>query len=277
MSAFVAAMSAAAVLLGVILVVSGARRREVVPGRPVDRLPATSVRRVAVVAVCLVAGALTWWITGFAIAVVAVPAAALLLPTLLRSHRSGTSLAVLGGLESWTRGLSGLLTVGAGIESAVASSVAAASPAIRPAVADLATRLSARWPTEDALRAFADQVDDATADLIAATLILGAQRRGDGLAAVLDDLAATVADEVRIRRAVEADRARPRTTARIVTGITLAVLGVLTVSGYLAPYGSLLGQLLLATLLALFAGCLVWLRQATTGRPTPRFLTGVAS
>jgi hypothetical protein len=52
---------------------------------------------------------------------------------------------------------------------------------------------------------------------VAATLILGAHRRGPGLAAVLDDLAGTVAEEVRIRRGIEADRAKPRTTARWVT------------------------------------------------------------
>ena len=49
-----------------------------------------------------------------------------------------------------------------------------------PEVTRLVARLRARWDTEDALRAFADELDDATGDLIAANLILGARRRGAG-------------------------------------------------------------------------------------------------
>jgi tight adherence protein B len=73
------------------------------------------------------------------------------------------------------------------------------------------SRLRARWSTEDALRAFADDLDDATGDVVAANLILGARRRGAGLASVLDALAESVAADVRARRR---DRGRPGQTAR---------------------------------------------------------------
>ena len=94
-------------------------------------------------------------------------------------------------------------------------------------------RLRARWYTEEAIRAFADDLDDATGDLIAANLILAARRRGPGLATVLEGLAESVADDVRDRRQIEADRAKPRTTARWVTIITVVVLVVLALSGTL--------------------------------------------
>ena len=93
-------------------------------------------------------------------------------------------------------------------------------------VSALAARLAARWPTETALRAFADDLDDATGDLVVATLILGARRRGPGLARVLTAVADSVAEEVAMRRKVEAERAKPRTTARAVTLITLGVVAV---------------------------------------------------
>ena len=74
------------------------------------------------------------------------------------------------------------------------------------------------------MRAFADELDDPTGDLVAANLILGARRRGAGVASVLEALAESVAADVRARREIEADRAKPRSTARWVTIITVGPL-----------------------------------------------------
>ena len=73
-----------------------------------------------------------------------------------------------------------------------------------------------------------------------------------------------------MRRRVEADRARPRATARAVTVITLLVVGVgLANGGYLAPYSTPLGQLVLVGVTALFVAALAWMR-AMTHCPTAR-------
>ena len=108
-------------------------------------------------------------------------------------------------MEEWTRSLSGVLTAGVGLEQALRRHPAL-HPGSRsaPEVTRLVARLRARWATEDALRAFADELDDATGDLVAANLILGARRRGAGLASVLEGLAESVAADVRARR-----RSRP--------------------------------------------------------------------
>ena len=119
---------------------------------------------------------------------------------------------------------SDVLVVGVGLEQAIAATVRTCP--------SQCSRRSPRcrhgWPhvgpTESALRAFADDLDDATGDLIVATLILGARRRGPGLARVLAAVADSVAEEVAMRRKVEAERAKPRTTARAVTLITLGVV-----------------------------------------------------
>ncbi len=77
-----------------------------------------------------------------------------------------------------------------------------------------------------------------------------------------------MAADVRARRQVEADRAKPRATARWVTLITTGVLVLLAVNGsYVAPYGTPLGQVILLVLLGAYAGVLVWLRSMTA---TPR-------
>jgi len=83
-----------------------------------------------------------------------------------------------------------------------------------------------------------------------------------------------VAEDVRTRRQIEADRAKPRSTARAVTFITLGVLALLALNRtYVEPYTSPLGQALLAVLLSAYVATLLWMRQMTSGRPTPRFLT----
>ena len=76
-------------------------------------------------------------------------------------------------MEEWTRSLSGVLTVGIGLEEALVATLRSAPDPIRPEVTRLVARLRARWSTEEALRMFADDLDDATGDLVAANLILG--------------------------------------------------------------------------------------------------------
>lgn len=93
------------------------------------------------------------------------------------------------------------------------------------------------------------------------------------MAAVLENLAASVSDEVRIRRAVEADQAKIRTASRLVTAITLVMMTALFVSGtYTRPYATPLGQLALVALITAYAGALAWMRRIATGKPPARLI-----
>lgn len=273
-------VAGALVVAGVIGVVLGLRPTEPTPLRPARRRaplrhwPART-RLQALIGVGL--GAAVWLITGWALALVVGPVAVLGLPVLLSAPPAAARIVRLEAMEAWTRSLAGVLTVGAGLEQALVTTLRSTPAPIAAEVKRLVARLRARWDTETALRAFADELDDATGDLIAANLILGARRRGAGLASVLDGLAESVAADVRARRAVEADRAKPRATARWVTLITVTVLGILAMTGsYVAPYKSPLGQLILITLLSAYVATLIWMRRMANGRPLPRFLTSQA-
>jgi Flp pilus assembly protein TadB len=273
----VAALAAVCVLSGGLLMILGLRRRPAPPPRP-----QTSVLRRAwdrrrdtssLLAGGLVAGVIALAITGWPLMLIVVPAAVVGLPLLL-APTGRASVDRLDAMAEWTRSLAGVLTVGLGLEQALVASARSAPAAIRPEVDNLTARLRARWNTETALRAFADELDDATGDLIAAALILGSRRRGAGLAAVLTGLAESVSAEVRVRRQIEIERDRPRTTARWVTLISVGVLGLLVFNGsYLEPYSTPLGQLLLALLLAAYVGALLWMRNVVAGKPLPRLLT----
>ena len=219
------------------------------------------------------AGVIAWLVTGWMLAVIAVPIATVGLPMLLSAGSAASRIQRLEAMEEWTRSLSGVLTVGVGLEQALVATLRSTPAAITPEVTRLVARLRARWVTEDALRAFADELDDSTGDLIAANLILGARRRGAGLSSVLEGLAESVAADVRARRQVEADRAKPRATARWVTLISAGVLVILAVSGsYVAPYKSPFGQVILISLLSAYVSTLVWMKRMAVGRNLPRFL-----
>ena len=212
-----------------------------------------------------------WLVAGVLVAatVVGVP------PLIGTSRLAAARIDRVEAIEEWTRRLADLLRSGVGLDQALVTSAATAPERLRPQVQALAARLLARWSTRDALLALADDIDDAAGDLVVAAMLLAAERRGPGLATALAAAAASVAADVAARRAVEAERAKPRATARAVTLITLGVVAVGALNGeYLAPYREPLGQLVLVLLASGFAGCLWWVRTLTLAPPAPRALVG---
>ncbi|NYI44913.1 Flp pilus assembly protein TadB [Nocardioides aromaticivorans] len=222
-----------------------------------------------------VTGLLVALVTGWVIAIVLVPAAIIGIPMLLTPPPAAASIEKLEALEEWTRSLSGKLTAGQSLRSALIRSLQSTPEPIEREVGLMVSRL---WnntsSTEDVLRAFAEDLSDSTGDVVASQLVLAASGRGQaGLSKALDALAETVAADVRARRQIAADQAKPRTTARTVTVITLVVLGILAFTGdYIEPYGTPLGQVVLAVLLAAYVATLLWMRRMAVAKPLPRLL-----
>lgn len=275
MIALVPALAGALIVAGVIGLVLGLKPS---PARPRRSRPARmkplSQRSRRLLAAGVVGGVLAWLVTGWALALVAVPLAVVGVPVLLSNSGAAAHIDRLEAMEEWTRSLAGVLTVGIGLEQALVATQRSTPAAIRPEVGRLVSRLRSRWDTEDAVRAFADELDDATGDLVAANLILAARRRGAGLAQVLESLAESVSADVRARRQIEADRAKPRATAHWVTIISVGVLVILAISGsYVEPYRSPLGQVILVTLLTMYVATLVWMKRMAIGKPLARFLS----
>lgn len=215
-------------------------------------------------------GFVGWIATGWPALGLGAAGATIGLPIMFTAgSQAQVSIARVEGLEEWTRRLADVLAIGLGLEQAIQTAARTAPPAIATEVSTLAARVAARAPTEQALRDFADDLGDPAADFVVAALILAARRRGPGVAAALTAIAESVGEEVAARRRVEADRAKPRTTARAVTVITLGIIALGLVNrGYTHPYSTALGQAVLAATLGFFAAALWWMHSMTvTVRP----------
>ncbi len=219
----------------------------------------------------VLAGAVTRWPVGALLA----GGAGAMLPD-LASGQTGRRAAVARAeaIAGWAEMLRDTLAGAAGLEQAIIASAPVAPAPIRPQALALAGRLD-RQPLAAALDAFADDLADPTADLVVAALLLSSRTQARRLGELLGALARAARDDATMRLRVEAGRARTRTSARVVVGVTLAMAAGLVVTnrGYLAPYGSAFGQLVLAGVGGLFATAF-WSLGRMARIPGPERLLG---
>jgi Flp pilus assembly protein TadB len=180
------------------------------------------------------------------------------------------------GLATWIEALRDTIAGAVGLEQAIPATAVNAAPSIRPSLNLLVDRLRVREPLPDALMKFARDLDDPSADLVVAALILNSRLRGPGLRDVLSALANSARDELDVRRRVESSRRSTRRSVQVVVGVIVTVAAglVLFNPAYVSPYGTFEGQLVLAGVLALFAGSVFWMRKLSGVEEPERFLIG---
>ena len=168
-------------------------------------------------------------------------------------------------IASWTEMLRDTMAAAAGLEQAIITTAPLVPAPIRPEVQGLLTRLQ-RERLVPALASFGHELADPTADLVVSALTLAASGEASELGDLLASLAAAARDSATMRLKVEAGRARTRTSVRIIVGVTVAMAGLLIVlnRGYLAPFDSATGQLVLLGVFACFGCAMAWL--ASMGR-----------
>jgi len=180
----------------------------------------------------------------------------------------------LEALASWTESLRDTIAGAIGLEQAIPATAASAGVSIRPSLNLLVDRLRIRESLPNALKQFADDLDDPSADIICASLLLNARLRGPGLRDVLTALAVSTREELDMRRRIEASRKSIRRSVRIVLVIVLGMMGGLSILNrqYVKPFDSVLGQMVLIIIVALFGLGLMWLRSLSAPSKTERFL-----
>ncbi|RKS76293.1 Flp pilus assembly protein TadB [Actinomadura pelletieri DSM 43383] len=184
-------------------------------------------------------------------------------------------MARLEGLAAWTESLRDTIAGAVGLEQAIPASQRAAAPALQQPLRNLVDRLHTRVPMPEALRRFADDLDDPSADLVIAALILNARLRGPGLRDMLGALATSARAELDMRRRVEADRRSTRRSVRIVVAVSVGTALALAVfnHSYVEPYDDFLGQLVLCVVVALYGAAFLWLRRLSKYELPGRFLS----
>ncbi len=185
------------------------------------------------------------------------------------------SMARLEALAAWTESLRDTIAGAVGLEQAIPSSLRAVAPVLQPHVRALVDRLHTRVPLADALRSFGDDLDDASADLVVAALILNARLRGPGLRDMLGALSTSARAELDMRRRVEANRRTTRRSVQIVVGVSVGTALLLAVfnRSYVQMYDTFIGQMVLAVVVGLFACGFVWLRRLARYDLPERFLS----
>jgi len=281
MRTVVALLAGAGFGLGLLLVASGWRRR--LPELRSDRdqsgsavrLPAALPKLAAAAVAGVLVGVLTGWPAGGLLAALAVVG----LPALLgpdRQHQR--ALARVEAVAGWAELLRDTLAAAAGVQQTIIATATTAPEPIRPQVRELADGLRHGTGLQAGLRRFAQRLDDPSADLVIAALLLAADRPSANLGPLLGELAATAREQAGMRQRVAASRARLRTSARIITAITIAmVIGLVALNRpWMAAYDTATGQLVMLLAGGMFAAGLLTLKRMAHLPPPPRLLAADA-
>jgi len=269
-----AGLLGAGVGLGLVLVVASWRGVEL--ARPARHLERAKVERVNMrialgVGAAVVVGAATGWPVGAVLAGLAGWGTPGLLTGAARHQAAVGRIEAVAG---WAEMLRDTMAASAGLEQAIVATAPLAPLPIRAEVATLAARLESER-LAPALRSFADEVADPTCDLVVAALVLAADHQAQRLGELLGTLAHAARDQATLRLRVEVGRARTRTSVKVIVGATgTLVAGLALVDrGYLSPYDSPTGQLVLVLVGAMFALSFVWLSRMTRPANLERILT----
>jgi tight adherence protein B len=281
MSAATAGILGALAGLGVILIVAGLRRTAAPERSPRlsqlagrIRQEATTSRVAGTLVTAAVVAAVTRWPSGTVLAGLA----AWFLPRALGPDREhARALERIEAIATFTEMLRDTISAAAGLEQAILAAEPVAPAPVREHVVLLAARIRRGQRLPAALRAFAAETADPTADLVVAALLLAAEQQARDLAQLLGSLADSARQHAVMRMRVAAGRARVRTAARIIIAVTmLLVIGLLAWSrAFLQPYGTPAGQLMLLVVGACFAAGFWWLHRISVMGSDPRLLTNL--
>lgn len=223
----------------------------------------------------VLAGVATLIVTRWPVAAAAAMLMVMFWPRLFGGARAEQQQMVqLEALVTFTESLRDTIAAHASLEQALPAAAGNAPLVLRPALIRLCGRLQARIPLDQALESLAAELDDPSADLVIAALILNVRRRGDRLGEVLTGLAIAAREELEMRRKISAGRVDIRRSVRLVVIITIVMavgLAIFT-RAFVAPYSTPAGQVMLACICGIFGVGFWWLRSLAQAPAVAPFL-----
>ncbi len=212
---------------------------------------ATVILLAAAAAGLLVASVSGWPVAGLGTAVVVLYAPTLLGVKADRQREIDRAKAI----ASWTEMTRDTVAAGRGLEEALMLASAVAATVIQPEMRSFIRRAQHR-DIEVALEALADDLASPAADFVIAALLNASRNNARDMAALLARLSVAIRDEVDMRIDVNARRAGIRTEAKsVIVVVLVTVIGTtLYANEFVAAYDTLTGQIVMALILALFAG-----------------------
>jgi tight adherence protein B len=226
--------------------------------------------------IALGAGVLAGLFTGWPVAAVLAAAGAWFLPALIgRDTTAKMQIARIEAIATWAEMMRDTLAAAAGLEQTILATATAAPAPIREEVAGLAAAIGQGERLDTALARFQHELADPNADVIVVSLIQASRQPAGNLAEMLGEMAKATRAQAGLHMRATADRARTRTTVRIIIATVLAfAIGlVLFNRTYLSPYNTPVGQLVLLMVAGCFGGGTIWLGKISRGKPPVRFFT----
>jgi len=268
MAPVLAALSGSVIGLGAWLALMGLRGKVLLSGRNHVARSSLGSSRAATgsspnaafpirkIAISLVVAGFVYFITQWIALAVLVGGSISIFWGRLSPNKHTTALADRGdAIASWIEMLFGTIAAGGGFEKAIAVSARSAPKPIRPEVERLAARIEV-VPLPQALRDFAKDIAHPACDKVATALTLASAKGAQNIVSLLRSQAASVRQDSQLLRSQQAGRSKFLTSARIILGSTLFVAAGIYLfdDGYLEPYGTAFGQLMLAMVGAGFMG-----------------------
>ena len=279
MTLFVACVLTAC--LGIIGVIRTARGKNLLPARVTSaRQRAADPQHTArLLMIALIVGVVVGIVTRWPVAGLMAVAVVILWPELARSGAiEKHSVAKIEAIANWTESLRDAAAAESGLEQALPETLDGVPAPPRRPLRNLVNALDLRTPLPVALAHFADEVGDRGADKVVIALSLTAEQRAGSLKRVLTTLASNTRAELEMRRRVLTERNGVRRQSNQVALGLLALAGLQAVllRGWVEPYSTVYGQMVLAVLAAVYVGLLVRLQRLAEPEPHSRFLSNSA-
>lgn len=204
--------------------------------------------------------------TGWLLLGAAVGLLTLLWGRLLHDDRADEERARIEGIAKWLEDLRDTLRGSAmGAETALEQVATRPPVAIEVPLRSFVHRRHQGFRTEDALADLADDLAHPTADaaIAAIKLVVGGSASAGRLHGTVHALAAAARDEVTARERIDRTRSVYQQSMQRLVVIGALLVGYLRFAGgdLLDPYSTATGQVVLAFPLAMWAGCVMWLRS----------------